>query len=65
MEINVSHSKNKYEKCVLCDAITDVKICHPVDARKYYEIGIGQLCQKCYMQVKGLGMIAEDQKNKK
>ncbi|WP_295084272.1 hypothetical protein [Ruminococcus sp.] len=62
MEINVKHSTNEFEKCVLCETITDVKINCPVDARKYYEIGIGQLCRKCYLQVKGVGLIADYEK---
>lgn len=52
MEIKVNHNTNEFEKCVLCGTVTDVKINCPVDARKYYEIGIGQLCRKCYLEVK-------------
>ena len=62
-EINVKHSTNAFEKCVLCGTVTNVKINCPVDARKYYEIGIGQLCRKCYLQVKGNGMISDHAEN--
>ena len=64
MVIKVKHNTNLYEKCVLCDAVTDVKLNHPVDARKYYVVGIGQLCQRCYMQIKAHGGTAEDKEKK-
>ena len=41
----------EYEKCVLCNEVTDFKRRLPVDARKYYINGIGQLCRQCYVKL--------------
>lgn len=36
-----------YEICAVCGAITDVPVSTPIDMRENYEIGFGQLCQRC------------------
>lgn len=38
---------NKYEKCVLCNAITKVPKTTPIDQRPDYLPGAGQLCREC------------------
>ena len=42
----------KYERCVLCGAITTIPISTPVDQRENYEIGMGQLCADCASTLK-------------
>lgn len=37
-----------YEECALCHRITEVKADTPVECRKHYIYGVGQLCEKCY-----------------
>lgn len=39
------------EKCILCGYDTGVLANLPVDARKYYINGVGQLCEDCYRKV--------------
>jgi hydrogenase maturation factor HypF (carbamoyltransferase family) len=38
----------KFEKCVNCSAETDVPVDMPIDLRKNYVEGAGQLCPACY-----------------
>ena len=38
---------DEYERCVLCGRLTDTKKLTPVDARKNYIVGAGQLCGVC------------------
>ncbi len=40
-------NNKEYERCVICGALTCVPISMPIDWRKNYEIGIGQICSKC------------------
>ncbi len=39
------------EKCILCGDDTGVLANLPVDARKYYINGVGQLCENCYIKL--------------
>lgn len=39
------------ERCILCGADTGVLTSLPVDARKHYIDGVGQLCEDCYIEV--------------
>ncbi len=39
--------RNGYELCVLCGEVTDVRYETPVDIRKNYVQGCGQLCNAC------------------
>lgn len=39
------------EYCVLCRKVTDIPRNIPVDERKYYIQGAGQLCRACYHKV--------------
>lgn len=47
-------SQNTYERCVLCGTPTKVPIMMPVDCRQHYVEGVGQLCEPCFMELKGL-----------
>lgn len=38
---------SKYEKCILCGAVTNVPIASPIDQRPDYLPGAGQLCREC------------------
>ncbi len=37
----------RYEICIYCGVTTDVPISLPIDCRKNYVVGCGQLCEKC------------------
>lgn len=50
----------EYEICAFCGAVTDVPILTPVDMRENYEIGFGQLCQKC-ARAQGKDVLSEAQ----
>lgn len=38
----------KSEKCILCGKDTGIPFNEPIDKRKYYIRGSGQLCGNCY-----------------
>lgn len=38
---------NKKEKCVLCDKETEYYRNTPIDKRKHYVEGAGQVCEEC------------------
>ena len=62
IQISFTKTSDNYETCVLCGDITEVKQRMPIDARKYYIDGIGQLCSKCYLDLNESNM---DTKNEK
>ena len=39
------------EVCVLCGKITDIHISMPIEERKYYVLGVGQLCRECHKEL--------------
>jgi len=41
------------EKCVLCDKETKYDKDTPIQKRKYYVEGSGQLCKECYSKTYG------------
>lgn len=43
--------KRDMEYCVLCGKLTDIPENIPVNERKYYIEGAGQLCRACYHEV--------------
>ena len=43
--------KVEMEKCSLCDKETDVPKNMPIDLRKNYVEGAGQLCDGCYNKI--------------
>ncbi len=47
----MSQNKVKFEECVLCHCKTDVPTNTPVAFRKNYVVGVGELCDKCYLEV--------------
>ena len=45
--------RDRWEKCVLCNCITDVELCMPVSSREGYIEGAGQLCRECFRMIYG------------
>lgn len=41
---------NRFEKCVVCNKITDVDKRTHIDLRFEYVEGCGQLCKECYKE---------------
>lgn len=39
------------ERCVCCGKYTDVSLSMPVSERKFYVLGVGQLCEQCYFEI--------------
>lgn len=39
--------KQEYERCILCQKMTDVPVSMPIDWRENYEVGLGQVCAEC------------------
>lgn len=37
----------EFENCILCGVVTDIQVSMPVEYRKNYIIGLGQLCDRC------------------
>ena len=48
-----------YERFVLCGRQTDVPKTLPVDRRKTYVTGAGQLCEECCMKLYGTADLRE------
>ena len=44
--------EQKFERCAMCGALTDVPISKPVELRRNYEIGLGQLCMRCAKEMR-------------
>ena len=40
------------EHCVMCGRVTDVPVTMPIELRKFYEIGCGQLCAECHKKLR-------------
>ena len=45
------YAMKEMEKCSLCDKETDVPKNTPIDLRKNYVEGAGQLCDGCYNKI--------------
>lgn len=43
--------EEELERCVLCGETTTVPVSLSVDAREEYVIGVGQLCEQCYISL--------------
>lgn len=43
--------KEEFEKCVICGKKLNIKKIVPIQKRKYYIEGAGQLCEKCYFKI--------------
>lgn len=39
------------ESCIRCGEPTDILIDTPIDRRKYFVEGAGQMCEKCWIEV--------------
>lgn len=48
---NKINEENELEQCVLCWKFLDIKKDVPIDLRKFYIEGAGQLCEDCYKGV--------------
>ena len=42
----------EFEKCVICHKQTEYRVQQPISQRKFYVEGCGQLCEKCYRELK-------------
>ena len=42
--------ETKNEKCVLCNRKTEYFLSTPINIRKFYIVGVGQLCIHCYVK---------------
>lgn len=51
--ITRSTENDTFERCVLCGDLTDVEVWTPIELRKHYELGCGQLCPACYQKLMG------------
>lgn len=49
----MENNKVETEKCILCGAETNIPIDMPIDMRKNYVEGAGQLCDDCAKKVYG------------
>lgn len=50
--IKIPQSEDPNERCVSCFADTGIPKDMPVEKRKHYVIGCGQLCPDCYAKIK-------------
>lgn len=44
-------TKEKFEKCVVCWSTTEVLEETPINLRKNYIEGVGQLCEDCFEEL--------------
>lgn len=49
--IIMSDEDNKYEPCIMCGKETNVLVNIPINARKNYILGCGQLCENCAIEL--------------
>lgn len=50
--VKIPQSEDPNERCVSCFADTGIPKDMPVEKRKHYVIGCGQLCPDCYAKIK-------------
>ncbi|MBR1634146.1 MAG: hypothetical protein IJ682_03685 [Lachnospiraceae bacterium] len=57
--INLFHKREKSEKktehCVICHRAVDISRDMPVEQRKNYYEGVGQICDNCWDMIYGSG----------
>lgn len=41
----------EFERCDFCGTLTDIPVDKPIQKRKCYIEGAGQLCPKCYFEL--------------
>ncbi len=44
--------EEEYEKCIMCGEQTNVLSSTPIEQREFFEIGCGQLCLNCYLNLR-------------
>lgn len=42
------HREIKFEECVVCHCATNVPVDTPINLRKNFVPGVGELCDKCF-----------------
>ena len=52
MEKKEHNPEEQVERCVLCGRETEHTFGMPIQRRKYYISGCGQLCRNCYAEIK-------------
>ena len=50
--VKIPQSEDPNERCVSCFADTGIPKDMPVEKRKHYVMGCGQLCPNCYAKIK-------------
>lgn len=50
--VKIPQSEDPNERCVSCFADTGIPKDMPIEKRKHYVIGCGQLCPECYAKIK-------------
>ena len=50
--VKIPQSEDPNERCVSCFADTGIPKDMPVEKRKHYIVGCGQLCSDCYAKIK-------------
>ena len=50
--VKIPQSEDPNERCVSCLADTGIPKDMPVEKRKHYVMGCGQLCPNCYAKIK-------------
>ena len=45
--MNIAPDREEYERCIMCGTLTRIPISMPIELRKNYEVGCGQLCDEC------------------
>lgn len=51
--MNNTYEEEKFERCVMCGALTCIPIFMPIDMRENYIIGCGQICTECAKKLQG------------
>lgn len=50
--VKIPQSEDPNERCVSCFADTGIPKDMPIEKRKHYIVGCGQLCSDCYAKIK-------------
>ena len=50
--VKIPQSEDPNERCVSCFADTGIPKDMPIEKRKHYIVGCGQLCPDCYAKIK-------------
>jgi hypothetical protein len=45
------NQQEKFERCIVCGGKLNIKKIVPIQQRKYYIEGTGQLCRNCYLDI--------------